>query len=137
MNDVFEKALQIALNAHKGQTDKEGKSYILHPLAVASQLDSIELKTIAILHDTIEDSWVTEDYLLAEGIPESIVEVVVLLTRPKGMTYEAYLRRLKANPMAVAVKKADLAHNTSPERAGGLNEKRRIKYELAKQILSE
>ena len=137
MNNVFEKALMIAVQAHSGQTDKQGKPYILHPLAVASQLDSLELKTIALLHDTIEDSWVSKEFLLENGIPEELVEVVVLLTRPKDMTYEDYLRRVKTNPMALAVKKADLAHNTSPERAGGLNDHRRAKYELAKKILSE
>lgn len=137
MNNVFEKALMIAVQAHSGQTDKQGKPYILHPLAVASQLDSLELKTIALLHDTIEDSWVSKEFLLENGIPEELVEVVVLLTRPKDMTYEDYLRRVKTNPMALAVKKADLAHNTSPERAEGLNDHRRAKYELAKRILSE
>lgn len=137
MNNVFEKALMIAVQAHSGQTDKQGKPYILHPLAVASQLDSLELKTIALLHDTIEDSWVSKEFLLENGIPEELVEVVVLLTRPKDMTYEDYLRRVKTNPMALAVKKADLAHNTSPERAEGLNDHRIAKYELAKRILSE
>jgi (p)ppGpp synthase/HD superfamily hydrolase len=137
MNNVFEKALMIAVQAHSGQTDKQGKPYILHPLAVASQLDSLELKTIALLHDTIEDSWVSKEFLLENGIPEELVEVIALLTRPKDMTYEDYLRRVKTNPMALAVKKADLAHNTSPERAGGLNDHRRAKYELAKRILSE
>jgi len=137
MNNVFEKALMIAIQAHSGQTDKQGKPYILHPLAVASQLDSLELKTIALLHDTIEDSWVTKEFLLENGIPEELVEVIALLTKPKDMPYEDYLRRVKTNPMALAVKKADLAHNTSPERAEGLNDHRRAKYELAKRILSE
>lgn len=137
MNNVFEKALMIALHAHCGQTDKQGKPYILHPLAVASQLDSLELKTIALLHDTIEDSWVTKEFLLRNGIPAELVEVIALLTKPKDMPYEDYLRRVKKNPMALAVKKADLAHNTSPERADGLNEHRKAKYELAKRILSE
>jgi (p)ppGpp synthase/HD superfamily hydrolase len=137
MNNVFEKALMIAIQAHSGQTDKQGKPYILHPLAVASQLDSLELKTIALLHDTIEDSWVSKEFLLENGIPEELVEVIALLTKPKDMTYEDYLRRVKTNPMALAVKKADLAHNTSPERAEGLNDHRKAKYELAKRILSE
>ena len=137
MNNVFEKALMIAIQAHSGQTDKQGKPYILHPLAVASQLDSLELKTIALLHDTIEDSWVSKEFLLENGIPEEMVEVIALLTKPKDMPYEDYLRRVKQNPMALAVKKADLAHNTSPERAEGLNDHRRAKYELAKRILSE
>lgn len=137
MNKVFETALRIALSAHAGQVDKSGKPYILHPLAVASQLDSLELKVIALLHDTIEDTETTAEDLIAEGIPEDLVKVVETLTKPKDQSYEDYLRHIKNNPMAVAVKRADLAHNTSPERAEGLNDARRAKYELAQRILSE
>ena len=137
MNKVFETALQIAVSAHSGQRDKLGKPYILHPLAVASQLDSLELKTIALLHDVIEDTGIKSDELLEKGIPQNLVEVIVLLTKPDDMAYEDYLRRLKTNEMALAVKKADLAHNTSSERASGLNEERKAKYELAQKVLSE
>ena len=137
MNEVFETALEIAAKAHKGQVDKNGVAYITHPLAVAAQLGSLELKTIAILHDTIEDTNVTAEYLIECGIPKELVEVVQLLTKPKDEDYESYLKRVRENPMAKAVKLADLAHNTSPERANGLNEKRKAKYALAKRILTE
>lgn len=137
MEKVFEIALRIAVEAHMGQRDKNGMPYILHPLAVASKVDGLELKTIAILHDTIEDTDVTADFLLERGIPKDIVEVVELLTKPKSESYESYLRRVKKNPKAKAVKLADLAHNTDPSRASGLNELRRVKYELAKKVLAE
>ena len=137
MEKVFEIALRIAVEAHMGQRDKNGMPYILHPLAVASKVDGLELKTIAILHDTIEDTDVTADFLLERGIPKDIVEVVELLTKPKDEDYESYLRRVKENPKAKAVKLADLAHNTDPSRASGLNELRRAKYELAKKVLVE
>lgn len=136
-NEIFETALEIAARVHRGQIDKNGVAYILHPLAVAAQLDSLELKTIAILHDTIEDTEVTADYLLEKGIPKHIVDAVQLLSKPENEDYETYLKRVKENPLAKQVKLADLAHNTSPERASGLNEKRRAKYELAKRILTE
>lgn len=137
MNHVFEIAMQIAVEAHMGQEDKNHKPYILHPLAVAAQLDELELKTIAILHDTIEDTFVTADFLIEKGIPKELVDVVALLTKPKDAVYEDYLRKVKENPMAKAVKLADLAHNTSPERASGLNDARKAKYALAKRVLSE
>lgn len=136
MNQVFETALRIAVEAHKGQVDKAGRPYILHPLAVAGLLDTLELKTIAVLHDTIEDTNVTADYLIEEGIPEGIVEVVQLLTKPKDEEYESYLKRVKANPLAKQVKLADLQNNTDHKRAAGLNEARKEKYELAKRILA-
>lgn len=137
MNEVFETALEIAVRAHKGQVDKNGISYILHPMAVAAQLDSLELKTIAILHDTIEDTDVTAEYLLERGIPKNIVETVQLLSKPEDEDYESYLKRVKANLLAKQVKLADLANNTDPKRASGLNEACRKKYELAKSILEE
>lgn len=136
-NEIFETALEIAVRVHKGQVDKNGVAYILHPMAVAAQLDTLELKTIAILHDTIEDTEVTADYLLEKGIPKRIVDAVQLLTKPEDEEYESYLRRVKQNPLAKAVKLADLAHNTSPERASGLNEARKKKYELAKRVLAD
>ncbi len=137
MNKVFETALLIAAEAHQGQVDKNNMPYILHPIAVASKVDTLELKTIAILHDTIEDTSVTADYLLKKGVPKEIVEAVVLLSKPGDEEYESYLRRVKENPLAKTVKLADLAHNTDPERASGLNEARRKKYELAKMVLAE
>lgn len=135
MDNIFETALSIAVEAHKGQVDKMGLPYILHPIAVASKVDTLELKTVAILHDTIEDTFVTADYLLEKGIPEQLVEAVVLLTKPEDEEYEHYVRRVKENPLAKAVKLADLAHNTDPSRAAGSNETRRQKYERAKRIL--
>ncbi len=137
MNEVFETALKIAIKAHKGQVDKNGVAYITHPLAVAAQLDTLELKTIALLHDAIEDTDVTAEYLIERGIPKELVEVIQLLTKPEDEDYESYLKRVRENPMAKTVKLADLAHNTSPERASGLNEKRKAKYDLAKRILAE
>ena len=89
---------------------------------MAELLDSLELKTIAILHDTIEDTDVTAEYLLEKGIPKHIVEAVQLLTKPEDEEYESYLRRVKENPLAKRVKLADLANNTDPKRASGLNE---------------
>lgn len=136
-NQVFETALEIAVGAHKGATDQSGMPYILHPIAVAAKLDSLKLKTIAILHDVIEDTDIDADYLLGKGIPKDVVDVVVLLSKPEDESYESYLRRVKENPLAKAVKLADLAHNTDPSRASGLNDARREKYELAKRVLAE
>ena len=125
MNEIFETALEIAVQAHKGQTDKSGVAYILHPLAVAAQLDSLELKTIAILHDTIEDTFVTADYLLEKGIPKELVDVVVLLTKPEDEEYESYLRRVKENPMGFA-----MMHNQNMLLTGSFKEKCRCAMQM-------
>lgn len=134
-NEVFEKALSIAVEAHRGQVDKLGMPYVLHPLEVARRVDTLELKTIAVLHDVIEDTEITAKDLVEKGIPREIVEIVEILTKPKGEDYEEYVRRVAKNAKARKVKLADLEHNTSPERANGLNERLRIKYRLAREIL--
>lgn len=137
MKVMFEKAVILASQVHQGQRDKLGKPYILHPIAVASLVNDFELKTIAMLHDTIEDTWVTAEYLLNYGFTKEIVEAVEGVTNPKDGDYEAYLRKVKSNPKSRLVKLADLAHNTSPEREGGLNDARRERYAFAKKFLNE
>lgn len=137
MKVMFEKAVILASQVHQGQRDKLGKPYILHPIAVASLVNDFELKTIAMLHDTIEDTWVTAEYLLNYGFTKEIVEAVEGVTNPKDGDYEAYLRKVKSNPKSRLVKLADLAHNTSPEREAGLNDARRKRYTFAKKFLNE
>lgn len=134
-NEVFEKALSIAVEAHRGQVDKLGMPYILHPLEVARRVDTLGLKTIAVLHDVIEDTEITAEDLVEKGVPREIVEIVEILTKPQGEDYEEYVRRVAKNAKARKVKLADLDHNTSPERADGLNERLRAKYRLARKIL--
>ena len=56
-----ELAFQIAKKAHSKQVDKAGKDYILHPMKVASYMDTDTEKAVAYLHDVLEDTNVTED----------------------------------------------------------------------------
>ena len=74
LESLYEKAVMIAQEAHKGQLDKGGNPYIEHPLYVASQVETPELKMIAVLHDTLEDSNLTADDLKAAGLPEEVVD---------------------------------------------------------------
>ena len=69
----LERAIEIAVTAHKGQVDKSGAPYILHPLRVMLSLESEEERIVAVLHDVVEDSedWPL-DRLLAEGLPEGL-----------------------------------------------------------------
>jgi len=93
---------------------------------------------VALLHDTVEDTSVTlED--LAKEFPREIVEAVRLLTHEEGVEYFDYVRSIKANPIAVKVKLADLRHNGDPKRVcnQGNAEKRRAKYAAAWKILTE
>lgn len=79
-NKLLEKAIHIAVNAHFRQTDKAGMSYILHPLRVMQNCTNLDEKIVAILHDTIEDTDITAEYL-AEKFPQYIVDAVIALTK--------------------------------------------------------
>ena len=109
-------ALAIAKKAHAGQVDKAGVDYIQHPLYVASQVKTEQEKTVALLHDVIEDSDVTVDDLLASGLSNEVVTAVQILTKKKGQSYQEYLGKVKSNNLARVVKLADLKHNSDLSR---------------------
>ena len=109
---MLELALSIATEAHRGQFDKAGIDYIEHLIFVASQVDSEEEKAVTLLHDVIEDSSVTAEELLNAGLPETVVTAVQILSKKKGQDYQTYLKTVKSNPLARAVKLADLKHNS-------------------------
>lgn len=109
-------ALAIAKKAHAGQVDKAGVDYIQHPLYVASQVKTEQEKTVALLHDVIEDSDVTVDDLLASGLSNEVVTAVQILTKKKGQSYQEYLEKVKTNNLARVVKLADLKHNSDLSR---------------------
>ena len=108
-----ELALRIATEAHKGQLDKLGKDYIDHPKRIASKFpNEPDLQSVALLHDVLEDTNITEAQLRKQ-FPEQVVDAVVVMTKRKGQPYEEYLMRVKNNKMALAVKLADIDDNES------------------------
>ncbi len=60
---MIQKAYEVAREAHKDQKRKSGEPYIIHPLCVAIILADLELdkETIVagLLHDAVEDTWMT------------------------------------------------------------------------------
>ena len=106
--DLTIKAMNLAYAAHHGQFDKGGVPYIFHPIHLAEEMDDEVSTCVALLHDTVEDTAVTLEEL-AESFPREIVEAVDLLTHREGVEYFDYVRSIRANPVAVKVKLADLA----------------------------
>lgn len=136
------KAMQIAYRAHHGQADRSGIPYIFHPIHLAEQMQDEYTTCIALLHDVAEDTDVTLDEL-AEIFPEEIMQALKLLTHKPGTDYYAYVAAIRENPLAKAVKLADLKHNSdktrlpdTPENAALL---RRLeeKYTKACKILTQ
>ena len=137
---LYDKALQIAVRAHKGQKDKAGHDYILHPIRVSERCDDPRAKIVALLHDTIEDTNVTADYLREEGFTEEIVEAVLAVTRREGEEYNDYVRRAAQNELGRMVKRADLEDNMDIRRLPELTDRdveRLRKYLRAWQYIVE
>lgn len=109
-------ALAIAVKAHAGQVDKAGVPYILHPLRVMAQLDDIQEKIIAVLHDVLEDSETTPDDLRKAGIDDYYINGVEKLTRKENQSYEDYIHSLYTWKICAKVKVADLRDNQHLER---------------------
>ena len=128
-------ALRLCFQAHSGQTDKGGLPYVIHPLHLAEQMETEEEICAALLHDTIEDAFVTPEALHAAGFPEGVVEAVRLLTRPQGMPYLTYIAALRANPIARRVKTADLRHNLDFARLGTVTAADRQRAETYRNAL--
>lgn len=119
---MFEKALDIAIKAHKGQKDKAGKPYILHPIRVADMCHTNDERIVALLHDVIEDTEITPEYLLSEGFPTKIVEAILSVTRQDGESYTEFIVRCGTNPIGRIVKIHDLEDNMDIKRLDKLTE---------------
>lgn len=132
------KAIDFAKMAHKGQVDKAGKDYILHPMFIADQMDTEIEKTVAYLHDVVEDTKYTLDDLRDFG--SEVVDAVDHLTRRKNEDYFDYIDRVKENELARKVKLADLKHNADLTRIQNPTQKdkdRQRKYDRAIEILKK
>ena len=112
----LERAIQIAVTAHAGQTDKGGEPYILHPLRVMFRMDTLEEKIVAVLHDVVEDSEWTIEAIEREGFPEPVLFALEALTKRPGEDRISAAHRAAANQLARAVKLADNAENSDLSR---------------------
>jgi len=114
---LLERAIEIAVDAHRGQKDKLGEPYILHPLRVMAQMNTDDARVVAVLHDVVEDCprWMPLNIMNA-GFGVGIIETLECLTRNKGEAYEDYIERCASNGVAKAVKLADLFDNLSTDR---------------------
>lgn len=143
MSDLLERARNLAHSAHSGQTDKAGNPYVLHPLRVACDVsdrhgENHPAVIVALLHDVVEDTECRLD-TIRELFGSTIAQAVDAVTKRQGEALEDYYCRVKANPLALIVKAADIRDNTSLERLGMLNDEEaarlRAKYAKARRHL--
>ncbi len=121
MKNIIQKAILMAMEAHKGQVRKgDGKTpYVLHPLEVGILISNYtaheDLITIAILHDVIEDGKIKEEKI-KEEFGEDIAYGVSLMTENKNIKDWAerkgeHLRRLSDNKIIYLIKAVDALVN--------------------------
>jgi len=122
MKNLVKLAHEICLTVHAGQTDKAGMPYHLHPERVAAGCSTDAETIVALLHDTVEDTDVTPEYLLGKGFPQEIVDGVLSVTRREGESYEDFVARAKENPIGRMVKIHDLEDNMDIRRLDALTD---------------
>ncbi|MGC4031886.1 MAG: hypothetical protein QM754_09180 [Tepidisphaeraceae bacterium] len=140
---TLQKAIDLAVAAHRKMEDPPGEPYILHPMRVMLRFDDPTLQAVAILHDTIERAGVTAKQLRAAGMPAKIVRAVERLTHREGTSYADYVVKLSADLLARAVKIADLQDNADlknldfPAKHPKRGVRRATRYVLSYQFLTE
>ena len=141
--ELLKQAYQVARDAHEGQMRTSGEPYITHPVAVARILAEMRLdhETLmaALLHDTIEDTYVTKEDL-AERFGESVAELVEGVSKLDKLKFrdkkEAQAENFRKMMMAmtqdirvILIKLADRTHNMRTLGALRPDKRRRIARE--------
>lgn len=137
---TLEDAVSIAASAHRGQKDKAGAPYLLHPLRMMMRMGSEAAMMAAVLHDVVEDTDWTLERLRERGFPAEVLEAVDCLTHRDGESYEEFVGRVGKNEIAKQVKIADLEDNMNVLRIGRLGAKdlgRLEKYHRAWRALTK
>jgi (p)ppGpp synthase/HD superfamily hydrolase len=121
---TLENAITLATETHRGQPDKNGAPYTLHPLRVMTRMQLETDKIVAVLHDVVEDTPVTIQVLKEKCYSQEVTEAIDCLTHRKDEeTYDEFIEHCKQNPIALKVKIADLEDNMDIRRLDVLTER--------------
>lgn len=131
----LQRAIEIATKAHAGQVDKAGKDYIEHPLRVMAMGITESEKIVGILHDVLEDTPITIEFLAKEGFSQEILDALLCVTKiSNNEDYDHFITRVLTNPLAIKVKINDLIDNMDLTRLNKVTDKdlkRLQKYQRA------
>lgn len=111
--DHYEKAKKLINKIFKDKLDKGGNPYINHLYYVSNRLDNIDMKTVGLLHDLLEDTIITKDDLKYIGFSSEIIDAVELVTKKEDESYGEYIDRIieSNNMIAINVKLIDMENN--------------------------
>ena len=120
--------------------DKGGSPYVFHPFHLAEQMKDESSTIVALLHDVVEDTDYTFADLRHMGFESEVIEALRLMTHDENIPYMEYIEKIRENPIARAVKLADLKHNSDLTRLDAVDErilKRKEKYSRAIRLLTD
>jgi len=109
---ILVKAIDMACDAHRGQTRWQGEPYIVHPMRVMARVahHGKTFMAVAALHDVVEDTPV-ELSSIRRLFGQEIANAVDALTKREAEPYPDFVKRSKSNPIARIVKIADIHDN--------------------------
>ena len=132
-------AFEIALEAHKNETDASGMCYMYHIIRVAlACVTEYEIVT-ALLHDAIEghDGRYRVEKLSIYGFPREVLGALLHLDHDRITPYIAYTYEAARNEIARAVKHAELLDNLDESRNHGKHRKRALYYFKALSLIEK
>ena len=132
---MTKKAMKLCFEAHKDQVDKSGMPYVFHPFHLAEQMHDEYTTVAALLHDMVEDTEFTFEFLAKREIPDCVIDAIKLLTHDESVPYLEYVKKVEENDIAKAVKLADLKHNSDLTRLDYVNEKDLFRIEKYKEAI--
>lgn len=135
--NIVENARELAFKYHEGQMYGDDP-YVDHLQSVVNSLltnygdlCAPVLLATAWLHDSREGTGITRNEI-ADACGEQVEEAVEALTKIKYQVYEDYIATVKANPIALEVKRHDTLQNLTASVLSG--EKGRIR-KYSRQLL--
>lgn len=139
IKDDLKETRKLVKKLFKGKKDKAGKPYINHLLFVCENVETIQEKIVALLHDTLEDIDDFDYKELVFNFGANAEQAVDILTKQKNMKYKDYIKTIKGNYIATNVKLADLKHNLDLTRLNKVTKRdleRTKKYKKAYNYLN-
>lgn len=133
LDDLYAKAFVMTATVFKNKKDKSDEPYFDHLFRVSQKLDDEKEQVAGLLHDILEDTEITEDDLKNFGIPQDIIDIVKIVTKPvvdktksneeeRLKLYDEEINKIIAtnNIHAIRLKYADMTDNFNPDRINKL-----------------
>ena len=110
--DLYSRSLELVTRFFKEKKDKANSNYMNHLLRVSQDFNDINIKSMALMHDVLEDTPITKEDLCILGYSDEFIETLELLSNTYD-TYQEYIDHLihSHNQVAMKIKLKDLLHN--------------------------